>query len=149
MRSNVVGGLLKPWTIAAHALFSIISQSSTAEWRALQWRENDVLHESRKFRLNSTSSIARTSSNYSIDCLRTFCRGFRTGFTNLERNVNLKRKIQDKIWWFSWPKRIALLFNFARVANYARHQNKLRHHWAGRTAKLSRETIKTSTSLLM
>ena len=45
MRSNVVGGLLKPWTIAAHALFSIISQSSTAEWRALQWRENDVLHE--------------------------------------------------------------------------------------------------------
>ena len=40
-------------------------------------------------------------------------------------------------------------FNFARVANYARHQNKLRHHWTGRTAKLSRETIKTSTSRLM
>ena len=40
-RSNVVRGLLKPWTIAAHALFSIISQTFTAERRALQWRENE------------------------------------------------------------------------------------------------------------
>ena len=119
-----------------------VTRSTVAgKWRAAR--------ESRKFRLNSTSSIARTSSNHSIDCLRTFRWGFRTGFTNLERNVNLKRKRQDKIWWFSWPKRIVLLFNFALVANYARHQNKLRHHWAGQTAKLSRETIKTSTSRLM
>ena len=41
MHSNVVRGLLKPWTTAAHALFSIISQTFTAERRALQWRENE------------------------------------------------------------------------------------------------------------
>ena len=110
-----------------------------------KWR---AARENRKFRLNSTSSIARTSLNHSI-AYELFVEVFAWGFTNLERNVNLKQRRQDKIWWFSWPKRIVLLFNFARVANYARRQNKLRHHWAGRTAKLSRETIKTSTSRLM
>ena len=32
----------------AHALFSIISQTFTAERRALQWRESDLLHEKLK-----------------------------------------------------------------------------------------------------
>ena len=41
MHSNVVRGLLKPWTTAAHALFSIISQTFTAERRASHWRENE------------------------------------------------------------------------------------------------------------
>ena len=37
----VVRGLLKPWTTAAHSLFSIISQTFTSERRALEWRENE------------------------------------------------------------------------------------------------------------
>ena len=41
MHSNVVRGLLKPWTTAALALFSIIFQTFTAERRALQWWENE------------------------------------------------------------------------------------------------------------
>ena len=41
MHSNFVRGLLKPWTTAAHALFSIISQTFTADRRAFQWRENE------------------------------------------------------------------------------------------------------------
>ena len=41
MHSNFVRGLLKPWTTAAHALFSIISQTFTAERRAFHWRENE------------------------------------------------------------------------------------------------------------
>ena len=41
MHSNVVRSLLKPWTTAAHALFSIISQTFMAERHALQWRENE------------------------------------------------------------------------------------------------------------
>ena len=41
MHSNVVRSLLKPWTTAAYALFSIISQTFMAERHALQWRENE------------------------------------------------------------------------------------------------------------
>ena len=41
MHSNVVRSLLKPWTTAAHALFSIMSQTFTAERRTLQWQENE------------------------------------------------------------------------------------------------------------
>ena len=41
MHSNFVRGLLKPWTSAAHALFSIISQTFTADRRAFHWRENE------------------------------------------------------------------------------------------------------------
>ena len=41
MHSNFVRGLLKPWTTAAHALFSIISQTFTADRRAFHWRENE------------------------------------------------------------------------------------------------------------
>ena len=41
MHSNVVRGLLRTWTTAAHALFSIIFQTFTAERRAFQWRENE------------------------------------------------------------------------------------------------------------
>ena len=53
MHSNVVRGLLKPRTTAAHALFSIIFQTFTAERRALQWRENEFcLHlQSGKWRI--------------------------------------------------------------------------------------------------
>ena len=53
MHSNVVRGLLKPWTTAAHALFSIISQTFPAERRASQWRENEFcLHlQRRKWRI--------------------------------------------------------------------------------------------------
>ena len=43
----------QPGTTAAHALFSIISQTVTAERRALQWRENEFcLHlQSGKWRI--------------------------------------------------------------------------------------------------
>ena len=38
--------MLRPWKNVAHALFSIISQTFTAERLALQWRENDLQHKS-------------------------------------------------------------------------------------------------------
>ena len=64
-------GLLKPWTIAEHSLFSIIPQTFIAQRRALQWWENEP-------REPKISSIAGTSrSNHSIDRWRTFRPGFR------------------------------------------------------------------------
>ena len=36
----------RPWKNVAYALFSIISQTFTAERLALQWRENDLQHKS-------------------------------------------------------------------------------------------------------
>ena len=64
-------GLLKPWTIAEHSLFSIIPQTIIAQKRALQWWENEP-------REPKISSIAGTSrSNHSIDRWRTFRPGFR------------------------------------------------------------------------
>ena len=104
MHSNVVRGLLKPWTTAAHALFSIISQTFPAERRASQWRENEFcLHlQRRKWRIEipvkkknvlsapeeiqillicSELEIAGTSRwNHSTDRCRIFCRGFRISF---------------------------------------------------------------------
>ena len=104
MHSNVVRGLLKPWTTAAHALFSIISQTFTAERRALQWRENELsLHlqsgkwwieihvkkrnvwsaseEKQILLICSELKIAGTSRwNHSTDCCRIFRRGFRISF---------------------------------------------------------------------
>ena len=38
--------MLRPWKNVAYALFSIISQTFTAERLALQWRENDLQHKS-------------------------------------------------------------------------------------------------------
>ena len=35
----------KPWTIAEHSLFSIMSQTFTAERHMLQWQGNDLLQE--------------------------------------------------------------------------------------------------------
>ena len=64
-------GLLKPWTIAEHSLFSIIPQTFIGQRRALQWWENEP-------REPKISSIAGTSrSNHSIDRWRTFRPGFR------------------------------------------------------------------------
>ena len=65
MHSNVVRGLLKPWTTAAHAVFSIIFQTFTAERRALQWRENEFcLHlQSGKWRIEKCVECPRRKTN--------------------------------------------------------------------------------------
>ena len=104
MHSNVVRGLLKPWTTAANALFSTISQTFRAERRALQWWENEFcLHlqsgkwwieihvkkrnvwsaseEKQILLICSELKIAGTSRwNHSTDCCRIFRRGFRISF---------------------------------------------------------------------
>ena len=76
MHSNVVHGLLKLWTNAARALFSIISQIFTAERRASQWRENEFcLHlQSGKWPIEIHDSC------HSTDRCRIFRRGFRISF---------------------------------------------------------------------
>ena len=51
MHSNVARGLLKPRMTAAHALFSIIFQTFAAERRAWQWRENEFVWKSGKWRI--------------------------------------------------------------------------------------------------
>ena len=104
MHSNFVRGLLKPWTTAAHALFSIISQTFTADRRAFHWRENEFcLHlQSGKRRIEihvkkrnvrsapeekqillicSELEIAGTSRwNHSTDRCQIFQGGFRISF---------------------------------------------------------------------
>ena len=125
MHSNVVRGLLKPWTTAAHALFSIISQTFTAERRALQWRENEFclhLHlQSGKWRIEnhvkkkcvecprrkqillicSELEIAGTSRwNHSTNRCRIFRRGFRISFPIFfDQLITWEPNKQ------SWPKR--------------------------------------------
>ena len=88
--SNVVRGLLKPWTIGAHALFSIISKTFTAERRALQWKTTRLIGD--KLFAEVSAQVSQQPS------------------TNLDRNLHLKRKRQCNIWRFSWPKPIVSLF---------------------------------------
>ena len=124
MHSNVVRGLLKPWTTAAHALFSIISQTFTADRRAFHWRENEFcLHlQSGKRRIEihvkkrnvrsapeekqillicSELEIAGTSRwNHSTDRCRIFRRGFRISFPIFfDQLITWEPNKQ------SWPKR--------------------------------------------
>ena len=70
MHSNVVRGLLKPWTTAAHALFSIISQTFPAERRASQWRENEFcLHlQRRKWRIEIP--VKKKKKKKCVECPR-------------------------------------------------------------------------------
>ena len=56
MHSNVVHGLLKQWTTAGHALFSIISQTFTAERRTLQWQENEFCLHFTKWKMADRDS---------------------------------------------------------------------------------------------
>ena len=124
MYPNVVRSLLKPWTTAAHALFSIFSQTFTAERRALQWQENEFclhLHlQSGKWRIeihvkketcgvpqkkNKSCSYAaslrlRSRWNHSTDRCRIFRRGFRISFPIFfDQLITWEPNKQ------SWPKR--------------------------------------------
>ena len=104
--------------------------------------------ETQKFRLNSTSSIFKP-----LDwLLANFSSRFPHRFRNSPALILTEMLIwneKDRVKYGDFPDQSESFCFFARVANYARHQNKLRHHWTGLAAKLSRETIKTSTSRLM
>ena len=97
-------GLLKPWTIAEHSLFSIIPQTFIAQRRALQWWENEP-------RERKISSIAGTSrSNHSIDRWRTFRPGFRR--TSIATSQHLTELlIWNKLIKLIWAKDVS---HFAR-----------------------------------
>ena len=70
----------QPGTTAAHALFSIISQTVTAERRALQWRENEFclhlrsgkwrieIHAKKEMQLASNISRTRRSGSFRVLC---------------------------------------------------------------------------------
>ena len=118
----------------AHALFSVIYQTFVAERRTLHWRENDLLHERAGnfvhfLHLIHRQNIIFNPLNWLIaDELfdEVSAQVSQQPNSKLDRNVNLKRKQQCKIWRFSWPKPVVSLFWLARS-----HQNKLRHHWTG------------------
>ena len=122
----------------AHALFSIIYQTFMAERRALHWRENDLLHERAGNVVHFLHLIHRRNISFNpLDWLiadelfdEVSAQVSQQPSSKLDRNVNLKRKRQCKIWQFSWPKPVVSLFcSLARS-----HQNKLRHHWTGLAA---------------
>ena len=85
----------------------------------LHWRETrstvsgkwPAARESRKFRLNSTSSIVWIIRLIADELFNeVFAQVSQQPNTNLARNINLKRKRQCKIWRFSWPKPIVSHF---------------------------------------
>ena len=128
MHSYIFRGLLKLRTIAAHActcshmlahaLFSIIYQTFMDERRALHWRENDLLHERAGNFIHFPHLIhARNMSFNPLDWLiadepfdEVSAQVSQQPSSKLDRNVNLKRKRQCKIWRFSWPKPVVSFF---------------------------------------
>ena len=86
----------------------------------LHWRETRAIvsgkwpaaaRESRKFRPNSTSSFVWTTRLIADELFNEVsAQVSQQPNTNLDRNINLKRKKQCKIWQFSWPKPIVSHF---------------------------------------
>ena len=124
----------------AHALFSIIYQTFIAERRAQHWRENDLLHERAGNFIHFLHLIhPRNISFNSPDWLiaeepfdEVSAQVSQQPGCKLDRNVNLKRKRQCKIWRFSWPKPVVSLF-----CSLAPKQTTSSLDWSGRG--LSRE----------
>ena len=102
----------------AHALFSIIYQTFMAERRALHWRENDLPHERAGNFIHFLHLInPRNISFNPLDWLiadepsdEVSAQVSQQPSSKLDRNVNLKRKRQCKIWRFSWPEPVVSLF---------------------------------------
>ena len=104
----------------AHALFSITYQTVTAERRALHWGENDVLHERAGSFVHFLHLIHIHRRSISFNPLYWLIADelfdevsapvSHQPSAKLDRNVNLKRKRQCKIWRFSWPKPVVSLF---------------------------------------
>ena len=100
----------------AHALFSVIYQTFVAERRTLHWQENDLLHERAGnfvhfLHLIHRQNIIFNPLNWLIaDELfdEVSAQVSQQPNSKLDRNVNLKRKQQCKIWRFSWPKPVSL-----------------------------------------
>ena len=89
-----------------------------AERRALHWRENDLLHERAGNFIHFPHLIhARNMSFNPLDWLiadepfdEVSAQVSQQPSSKLDRNVNLKRKRQCKIWRFSWPKPVVSFF---------------------------------------
>ena len=102
----------------AHALFSVIYQTFVAERCALHWRENDLLHKRAGNFVHFLHLIHRQNITFNplnwliADELfdEVSAQVSQQPNSKLDRNVNLKRKRQCKIWRFSWPKAVVSLF---------------------------------------
>ena len=141
MHSYVFCGLLKLWTIAAHALFSIIYQTFMAERRALHWRENDLLHERAGNFVHFLHLIHRRNISFNpLDWLiadelfdEVSAQVSQQPSSKLDRNVNWKEN--DSVKYGDFPDQSQSFRFFAR--SLAPKQTTSSLDWSGRG--LSRE----------
>ena len=120
MHSYVFRCLLKQWTIAAHActcsVFNYIPDRHGRETRAALVG-NDLLHERAGSFVHFLHLIHRRNISFNpLDWLiadelfdEVSAQVSQQPNSKLDRNVNLKRKRQCKIWRFSWPKPVVSL----------------------------------------
>ena len=96
----------------ACSVFNYMPDLHRREMRAaLAGKWPAAARESRKFRLNSTSSIVWTTRLIADELFNEVsAQVSQQPNTNLDRNISLKRKRQCKIWRFSWPKPIVWHF---------------------------------------
>ena len=136
MHSYVFRGLLKPWTIAAHAC--TCSHRLCFQLYTRHWRENDLLHERAgnfvRF-LHLMTSIARTSLLiHSTDwSLTNFSTRFPYKFpSSLTRNLTemLIWKENDSVKYGDFPDQSQSFRFFARAL--APKQTTLSLDWSGR-----------------
>ena len=107
--------------------------------------------ESRKFRLDSTSSIVWTNRLIAHELFNeVFAQVSQQPNTNLGRNINLKRKRQCKIWRFSRPKPIVSHFCALEPLSKITRGTKRDYVIIGRVWPRNKPwTIYTSSSRLM
>ena len=126
----------------ACSLSNYIPDLHSRETRAAVAGKWSASRESRKYCLNSTSSICWNISFRPPDwSLTKFSSRFPHKFSwtaphsNRDRNISLKEKNNVKYGSFlTEANRFAVLIAHAIVENHARHKNKLRHHWTGLAA---------------
>ena len=135
----------------ACSVFNYIPDLDGREMRATVSGKWSAAPESRKFRLNSTSSIVWTTRLIADELFNeVFAQVWQQPNTKLDRNINLKRKRQCKIWRFSWPKPIVSHFCTLEPLSKITRDTKRDYVIIGRVWPRNKTwTIYTSRSRLM
>ena len=135
----------------ACSVFNYILDLHGREMRATVSGKWPAAPESRKFRLDSTSSIVWTNRLIAHELFNeVFAQVSQQPNTNLGRNINLKRKRQCKIWRFSRPKPIVSHFCALEPLSKITRGTKRDYVIIGRVWPRNKPwTIYTSSSRLM